>query len=89
MSGCVFVGKCRTLTDLETFAPALAEYYRREYCRADNVQCAARTVAEALGPEAIPHGLLPSEARRAHELVDAYEAGRKASQRGSAEPPPA
>ncbi len=70
MSGCEFTTTCHLLVDMKAFAPDLQSRYETEYCWADHCQCARFVATKAMGPEAVPFDLLPSETARANLLIE-------------------
>ena len=51
------------------YSPALNDAMRKRYCLANNPECARRKAIEALGREAVPHDLLPTDYERLDSLL--------------------
>ena len=69
MPDCPSLLKCPFFNDTMTTKPATADIIKKSYCRGDNSQCARWMVASALGKEAVPSNLYPSQADQARELL--------------------
>ena len=69
MADCECLEGCPFFNDRMAERPATASLIKSSYCRGDNSQCARHMVKEALGSEAVPENLYPSQVERAQEII--------------------
>ena len=69
MADCECLEKCPFLNDKMAERPATANLMKTQYCKGDFVSCARHRVFKALGREAVPSDLFPSQADRADALL--------------------
>jgi methyl-accepting chemotaxis protein len=69
MTDCARLAKCPFFNDRMAGMPAMAEMYKRQYCRGVFGDCARFIVADAWGPEKVPSDLFPNQADRARSLL--------------------
>lgn len=70
MADCPRLAKCPFFNDQMADMPSMAGIIKQRYCRTDNTHCARFMVAEALGPEAVPSDLYPSQVDRAKAILE-------------------
>jgi hypothetical protein len=69
MADCECLAGCPFFGDRMANMPAIAESFKRRYCRGDNASCARYKVFKALGRERVPADLFPNEGDRAEKLI--------------------
>lgn len=68
---CQCLPACPFFNDQMAEMPSMAHIIKNRYCRDDNSQCARFMVFSALGREAVPIDLYPSQVERAKEILGA------------------
>ncbi len=66
---CKYAAACPVFTTALGPLPHIGLRYRRAYCRGGWGECARYAVAEAVGRESVPAGMLPNEQDAASALV--------------------
>jgi hypothetical protein len=69
MSKCEVLATCVFFNTEMAIMPGTTELTKSEYCRKDFERCARYMVFKALGREAVPANLYPSETLRAKEII--------------------
>ena len=69
MNDCECLATCPFFNDKMAQMPAMADMYKRNYCRGDSASCARHMVFEAFGPGTVPANLYPNQQEQAAELV--------------------
>jgi hypothetical protein len=70
MSVCPSINVCPFYNDKMANMPALANMYKKNYCKSDNESCARWKVATAFGKEAVPLDLFPNQMERAISIIN-------------------
>ena len=71
MPDCQFLAKCPFFHDQMPLHIAMADHYKKAYCKQDSSRCARFRVRVALGPGTVPADLCPNETKRAGEIIQA------------------
>ena len=71
MADCELLEKCIFFHDKMENMPAMAEMYKTQYCKDNNVDCARFMVFKALGREKVPKDLFPNMKDKAQEIIAA------------------
>ena len=74
---CELLDGCLFFNDKMADMPAVAEIYKKNYCRGDSSECARLVVARAIGRPNVPKDLFPNQAWRVKEILEQHSA-RKA-----------
>lgn len=69
MAQCEVLPTCMFFNDLMESIPGTAELMKSNYCKKDYEACARYIVLKALGREAVPKDLFPSQRARAQALL--------------------
>jgi hypothetical protein len=69
MRDCECLETCLFFNDKMAEMPAMADMYKRNYCRGDSSNCARYTVFKALGRGSVPMDLYPNQQDLAENLV--------------------
>lgn len=69
MADCEFLESCPFFKGTLLNMPAMASYFKSEYCQRNFTACARYMVRQALGKEQIPPDLYPDETNRAERLI--------------------
>ncbi len=69
MADCKMLQTCPFFNDRMQNMPAVADIYKRNYCRGDFLKCARFVVLEALGKEKVPPTLFPNQIDLALEII--------------------
>lgn len=69
MADCTCIAGCLFFNDRMTNKPAMADMFKKSYCRGDNKNCARFQVFKAIGKEHVPVDLYPNETERARSIV--------------------
>ena len=71
MAECTMLPKCIFFNDKMASMPASATMMKERFCLKDSSTCARFMVCSALGREAVPADLFPSNAQRAQTILAA------------------
>lgn len=69
---CPLFESCANLQYLRDLDTKLGAYYARTFCVCDYEKCAGYMIAQALGVEYVPLGIIPSETDRARKIILSY-----------------
>ena len=69
MADCEVLATCIFFNDQMESRPATVEVMKNTYCRRSHDLCARYMVMKALGREAVPRDLFPSDKVRAEKLI--------------------
>lgn len=69
MNDCECLEKCIFFNDKMENKPALANLFKKSYCKGDSSKCARHIVFEKFGAEAVPNDLFPNQIERAMEII--------------------
>ena len=69
MADCPSIAGCPFYNDKMADRPALADIYKKRYCKENNEICARWKVASTLGKEAVPSDLFPNQFDKAEALI--------------------
>jgi hypothetical protein len=72
MAECECLPKCPFFNDKMETLPAIANMYRRMFCKGDNSGCARYQIFTTLGRDKVPADLYPNMVERADELIRQY-----------------
>lgn len=71
MADCECLPTCPFFNEQMADMPSMSQIIKRRYCRGSNVRCARHIVFRALGRDAVPEDLYPSQVDRAEEIIGA------------------
>jgi hypothetical protein len=66
---CEIIETCIFFNDKMQDMPAMADIFKKNYCRGDNTECARYVVYAAIGRENVPQDLFPNQHARAKEIL--------------------
>ncbi len=69
MALCECLSGCPFFHDKMDNMPAMSNLIKNKFCKGDNTQCARYIVFKALGKNAVPSDLFPTQIERAKKLV--------------------
>ncbi len=69
MANCECLEGCPFFNDKMDNMPALANIFKKNFCRGDYSQCARHMVFEKLGKPAVPPTLFPNEKEKAETIL--------------------
>lgn len=69
VADCELLATCIFFNDKMSDMPTMAAVVKGRYCTGDNADCARHMVAIALGREAVPVDLYPSQTERAEMYI--------------------
>jgi hypothetical protein len=69
MVNCPLLATCLFFNDKMAEMPATADLLKERYCRGDNSICARHMVFVKLGREKVPANLMPSDTKRAKDII--------------------
>lgn len=69
MAACEIIATCMFFNDQMAEMPSMSNIIKERYCKGSNTNCARYMVFQALGREAVPTDLYPSQVERAEEIV--------------------
>ncbi|RKD21395.1 hypothetical protein SAMN02745883_01211 [Caminicella sporogenes DSM 14501] len=70
MPNCPSLSSCPFFNDKMCSRPALAEMYKKRYCKGNYEICARFKVSKALGKEHVPNDLFPNQSDKAENLIN-------------------
>ena len=73
MAECECLSLCPFFHDKLKNMPAMAEIYKRKYCKGDSTDCARHQVFEKLGSENVPDDLFPNQNEKAVRILSSYK----------------
>jgi hypothetical protein len=69
MADCELISKCIFFNEKMNGMPSTSDLLKKQYCLADNSECARYVVFKALGREKVPADLFPHNTERAKAIV--------------------
>lgn len=69
MADCECLEKCPFFNDKMAERPATANLMKMQYCKGDFESCARHRIFKALGKDAVPADLFPSQTDRADAIL--------------------
>jgi hypothetical protein len=70
MTNCPLLATCLFFNDKMAEMPATADLLKERYCGGDNTVCARHMVFLKLGREKIPPNLMPSDTKKARDIIN-------------------
>lgn len=70
MTECECLAACPFFNDKMERMPAMAEMYKKNYCKGDFERCARYMVFKALGKPAVPINLYPNQQEKALAIIN-------------------
>jgi hypothetical protein len=71
MADCECLPGCPFFNDKMENKPAMAELYKKQFCRGDSSDCARHRVFKALGKGKVPANLFPSQIEKVAAIIAA------------------
>jgi hypothetical protein len=69
MADCECLPGCPFFNDRMAKMPAMADVYKKKYCKGDNSKCARYMVRTALGAQSVPTSLFPNQHEDAKQFI--------------------
>ena len=69
MADCECLPRCPFFNDKMAQKPAMAQMYKKQFCRGDASTCARHMIFTQMGKEAVPVDLYPNQADRARKIL--------------------
>jgi hypothetical protein len=69
MNKCQVLEDCRFFNDIIENVPSISEALKKQYCLADNSECARFRIFREIGKEHLPDDVFPHEMDKAEKLI--------------------